>query len=389
MYPKFKYIYVLIAILSSLFLYACSEDPTSAGLSLLNNGDIITINADSSIQTQSAEYLKTDVKLTYSNRVLLGRYGNVRSSFLLQFNLSSVLPDSIKKELNDGTLTVSYAKIQMSPVYTLGNSTSFDFLVHKVNNLWSSNYTADSLSKLSYDAANMKIKNDFNDSLYTIELDNNKVLSWFSDSNYVNKNYGMYFEPANNVNKIVGFQAIASSPAKSLMSMTVVFNKPGKYIDTLTFSPMNDVHMVSGTLPVVNNTKLVVQGGISVSSRFQVLLPSIPETAIINSAILQLTIDSTSSVLGNPSDNSLIVKFLTDKNSTAYDTLRTTVLYKSGNVFSGNITAHLQRWINKEPNYGLMISSGNADNNVDLFAFREGTAANGPKLKILYTTKRK
>lgn len=370
-----------------MFLYSCSDDPTSAGLGLLD-GDYITLNADSSIQTQSASFFRTTAHTALSDRVLLGKNGNLKSSMLIQFNLAA-LPDSIQKALNSRSLSITSAKIEMSPVYTLGSSSApFDFLLHKVNSVWGQGFTADSLSRLNYEAANVKSGAlNITDSLYSFSLDNNSVLGWFLDSNNVRKNYGLYFEPAANSARIVGFQAVAVSPAKPLMKMTVVFTKAGAYQDTLSFTASNDLHFTSGSLPQVNNADLVVQGNLAVSSKFQISTATIPANAIVNNATLELTVDSLNSIIGNPAANYLVVRFVTDPNTNAYDSSRTAILNKSGNIFSGNIAPLIQRWINKEPNYGLIISLGAENSSADLYAFKGSNSADRPRLKILYTAK--
>ncbi|HEX2865471.1 MAG TPA: hypothetical protein VHO03_00440 [Ignavibacteriales bacterium] len=391
MYSKFKYIYLLAALSLSMFLYSCSDNPTEAGLGLLDQSDLITLNADSSIQTQSASYFKTPINLSSSDRALIGKYGNLQSSMLVQFALSTV-PDSTRKGLLDGSVTIDTAKVEMYTVYTLGPSNAnFDFTVHKINNSWGKDFTADSIPKLNSDAANLKSSAlKTSDTLYTFNLDNSAVTGWLKDSTYIyTKNYGLYFEPAANSGKIVGFQAIAAALVKPIMKMTVVFRKQDGSRYSIDFSANNDIFTVSGPVPQITTSDLVVQGGLGVSSKFQISTAGIPEDAIINSAVLELTVDTLHSVTGTPASNYLVVEFVTNSSTNSYDTLRTTLLNKSGNVFSGNIAAHIQRWINKEANNGLMISLGNETASGDLYTFKSGNAADRPRLKILYTAKKK
>ncbi|MCU7497036.1 MAG: hypothetical protein HF314_12585 [Ignavibacteria bacterium] len=388
MYSKFKYIYLLVLTGFSMFLTSCSDDPTSTGLGLLDN--YIALNADSSVQTESASYFRTAAQLSSSDRILLGRHGNLKASMLVQFALTTI-PDTTRNALKNGTLSVKSATIEMSPVYTIGSSSAnFDFSVHKIKDYWSQYFTADSISKLSYDAPNLKTSLDQVDTLYTMHLDNNAVAEMLKDSNYVySKNYGFYFEPSSNSGRIVGFQAIALSPIKSIMYMKVVFARQAGGEYTLSFSANNDLHTISGTMPQVSSTDLVVQGGLAVSSKFMISTANIPEDAIINSAILELTVDTLNSVLGSPASNYLVVKFVTNGSTNSYDSTKTTVLNRSGNVFSGNIASHIQRWVNHEANNGLMISLGDEVRSADLYSFLSSNSASRPRLKILYTAKKK
>ncbi|HEX2960209.1 MAG TPA: hypothetical protein VHO43_00360 [Ignavibacteriales bacterium] len=391
MYSKFKYIYLMVLVGTTMLLSSCADDPSTVGLGLLDPNDYITLNADSSIQTQSASYFKTEAKLSASDRLLLGKYGNIQASMLVQFALTS-LPDTTRSGLIDGTVTIKSVTVDMSKVYTLGNSTApFDFSVHKINNRWGQNFTADSLSKLNYDAFNLKSSElNTSDTLYTFSLDKNSVTSWLKDTSYTNShNYGLYFAPSASSGKVVGFQAIALSLTRPLMTMSVVFSKQGQSDYTVTFNDNNDLHTIAGSLPQITSTDLVVQGGIAVSSKFQITTANIPQDAIINSAILELTVDTLNSVLGSPASSYLVVQFVTNSSTNAYDTTSTTVLNKSGNVFSGNIASHLQRWLKGEANNGLMISLGNETATGDLYAFKSGNAADRPRLKILYTAKSK
>lgn len=391
MYSKFKYIYLMVLVGTTMLLSSCADDPSTVGLGLLDPNDYITLNADSSIQTQSASYFKTEAKLSASDRLLLGKYGNIQASMLVQFALTS-LPDTTRSGLIDGTVTIKSVTVDMSKVYTLGNSTApFDFSVHKINNSWGQNFTADSLSKLNYDAFNLKSSElNTSDTLYTFSLDKNSVTSWLKDTSYTNShNYGLYFAPSASSGKVVGFQAIALSLTRPLMTMSVVFSKQGQSDYTVTFNDNNDLHTIAGSLPQITSTDLVVQGGIAVSSKFQITTANIPQDAIINSAILELTVDTLNSVLGSPASSYLVVQFVTNSSTNAYDTTSTTVLNKSGNVFSGNIASHLQRWLKGEANNGLMISLGNETATGDLYAFKSGNAADRPRLKILYTAKSK
>lgn len=382
---------MLVLIGFTMFLSSCSDDPSSVGMGILDNSDYIALNADSSIQTQSASYFLTPAKLTASDRVLLGKFGNLQASMLVQFAFST-LPDTTRKGLLDGTVTVKSAAVEMSPVYTLGNSSAgFDFSVHKINNKWGQTFTADSLSKLNYEASDLKVSQlTTTDTLYTFNLNNNAVSGWLKDSLYINSsNYGLYFAPGANSGRIVGFQAIALTLVKPIMKMTVVFTKQGGGSYTLSFNANNDLHTVSGQLPQITTSDLVVQGGLAVSSKFQVNVSNIPQDAIINSAVLELTVDTLQSAVGNPASSYLVVQFLTDNSTNAYDTTKTTVLNRSGNVFSGNIAPHLQRWLNKETNNGLMISLGNETASGDLYTFMSGNSAHRPRLKILYTARKK
>lgn len=374
-----------------MFLSSCSDDPSSVGLGILDNSDYIALNADSSIQTQSASYFQTHPKLSASDRILLGKSGNLQASMLVQFALAS-LPDTTRTGLVDGSVTIKSATVQMSPVYTLGSSTAnFDFSVHQINNTWTQNFTADSLAKLNYDASNLKSSQlTTTDTLYTFNLDNNAVSGWLKDTSYINRrNFGLYFAPSASSAKIVGFQAIALSLVKPIMKMAVVFTKQGGGDYTVTFNANNDLHTVSGTLPQITSSDLAVQGGLAVSSRFHINTSNIPADAIINSAVLELTIDTLQSAAGSPASSYLVVQFATDNSTNAYDSTKTTVLNRSGNVFSGNIAPHLQRWLNKEANNGLMISLGNEAASADLFTFKSGSSADRPRLKILYTARKK
>lgn len=110
----------------------------------------------------------------------------------------------------------------------------------------------------------------------------------------------------------------------------------------------------------------------------------------INSAQLELTWDQAQSNYGSPMDTLLNVMFITDPNTHAYDSTRIVTLKKYGNVFSGDISYFVQKWIGrtKVPNYGVAIKLDNEKGSVDMLAFMGSDSPYKPKLKIVYTAKK-
>ncbi|MCX6149911.1 MAG: hypothetical protein NTX22_05235 [Ignavibacteriales bacterium] len=396
MYSKFRIL--LLVIVSTLYFSACSDSPGPVGYSLLNPSDMISLKEISSDSlSQQSNAVKTILKTGTSDNLLLGKINSATSSVLMKFQIYA-LPDSIKLQIAKDSIKVLSALIELYPKYTLGEKSSqFDFSVHKVNSGWTSaSFDVDSLNGLNYNAENIAASPyNITDTLYSFDLSKDVVQDWFkvdSDTNLADDN-GIYIKPSNGTNRVVGFQAYSSEStlANSIPKLKVIFEKPGKYKDTLTFISINDLHVVEGSLPAASNDYIIIQGGIAVNSTLKFDIPTISSSAIINNAALEFTLDTLASVLGTPHSEYLTVRLLTDSVGVAYDSLSSIVLTRSGDKISGNIVSYVQRWVIGEKNYGLLISHTNAINNLDLLKIISGKSADvtkRPKLKISYSFKR-
>ncbi|MEI7812741.1 MAG: hypothetical protein WCJ01_09995 [Ignavibacteria bacterium] len=387
MYSKFGVL--IIFVISSLLLSSCNDDPASAGLVILNDGDLITVNPDSSFVT-SISHFKVAPFFSGGNPLLLGRYKNVSSKMLIEFSIA--LPDTIKTGVLDNSITVSQTWVEMTPAYSAGNkSAQFDFNVYKIISGWpGSNYfTSDSLAKLVTDPAVLKISSTVTDTLYSFGLNALSANNWFKDTTAALA--GLYFEPNSNIDKMIGFQNLNNASAGDIMKMIVVFEKPGVYKDTLTFFPSENLHLVTGDIPAIPQDRIVLQGGISLHSRIKFKLPNIPFGSVINSAVLDVTMDPADTLdFGSPSQLSLLAMFATDTTKNSYDSTKTFKLTRTagGLVFSGDISGIVQRWVLNEANNGVELSILNDIGSVDMIKLLGAESVMRPRLKVIYTAKK-
>ncbi len=367
-------------------LYSCGEDPASIGSSQIPNDIIIAeINSlEDSIQQNSASF-KENIDRGVSSGIFLGRYKDLESHALFRFILT--LSDSVTSALEADSLNVLEANVKMYPYYELGDG-AFDFSVHKINSYWTEqDFDTDSLSNLQYDAADISIGKNFTDSLITFSLPLDLVTNWMKRKidESQEANNGLYFQPAAASNKVLGFKGFTGDAGdKKLTALEIVVEKSGEFIDTVYAFGFPDVYVPKTELPDVNGN-IFVQGGVAVHSTINFDLSRIPKSAIINNAELRLYINSENSYLGNPTFDSLFVRFNL-KDSTEINGV---IFRKAENYFAGPVTGFVEKWVSGEENHGLDISVFDELNTVSRFALY-GSGINDPelmpRLEIYYTT---
>lgn len=376
----------------SFILYSCSDDPASVGKDLLKQ-DYVNINIIDSFSDslqQSSSYYKQPVKLGGSERNLIGKNKNVEASTLIRFFIS--FADSIKDAFNSGNLNIVSSTVEFYETYIYGDTLApFDFTAHKINNGWTfNNFTADSLPLLSYDQTDVSSNKVFSDTLNTFKINNDLVKEWFqlfADSSK-SDNYGIYLKPTAETQKVVGFQAL-SLISENLPTLSVIVEKPGAYLDTLSFLSASDVSVITGTLPDVEPENIAVQSGLAVNSKLKFDLSSIPEDVVISNAALTLNLDTLETLIGRGSVNTLSALFITDDSQNIVDSLNTISLSRQGNAYVGNIAYYVQRWLSGN-NQGMIIRSTDEYGSVDLFSIIGSNAADlslRPRLKITYLTR--
>jgi hypothetical protein len=308
-----------------------------------------------------------------------------------------VIPDSIKADLLTNSLQFNSASVQLYRSYVYGDSTSqLNYSVHSINasTPWATGFTIDSLSsgKIQYDAADVLIsKSPESDTLYQFNFDPALAGKWLSTFAAGGTDNGIIIVPQND-SKIVGFYALTSATTVQIPYLTVVLSKPGVYSnDTLRFSSTADVSVVSGSIPQNQTENIYVQSSVELESRLQFDLSKIPLHAIINYAELQLTIDTTQSVFGNPFTDQLLAYYITD--STRIDSSSTSqvVLSRSGSLYKGNITGYVQNWLSTKINEGIQIKADTYGTGLDLWVLKGSKASDPskrPRLKIIYTNKK-
>jgi len=388
-----KRIFLIPVLFLLTMFYSCSDSPSSIGNNLLSP-DYVNVNKIDSYQDsigQSSSDYKTQVQLSDSPRLLVGKFNNVVASTLMRFAI--FLPDSLKQAVLGSTLNILSARVDLVKEYNIGTSTgSLNYTVHFVHNTWTALYNADSLSLLDYDPADISSNKSSIDSLYSFELDNQTISSWLnaaSDTS-VKTNNGIYIKPdTTGADRIVGFDAYNVN-AIGLPTLTIVVSESGN-VDTLKYISLPDVSILTGDKPVLPSGDIAVQAGLAVDARVKFDLSFLQKGAIVNKAQFTVYLDSSATKTGDTYTNSIVAYFAKDSSDTAYDTTSGIVLNRDGNTFTGNIARFIQSIASGyHDNNGFILAAGGQNIAVDLFALKGSDAAETslrPRLVIIYTGK--
>jgi hypothetical protein len=386
-------IFLVLALLISLLNLSCSDTPSSIGADLLPR-DLVNISElDSSVDSlyQSANIYKRVIALSGADRLLLGKKDNVEAGILIKFLI--YIADSIDEQLDNNELTVQSSFIKFTKNYVFGDSLAqLDYTVHKINSDWSTGFTSDSLSLLMYDASDVSFNKSFSDSVNSFYINNDLALSWLkaiADSN-TSDYKGLYIKPTNNSAQIIGFQALSTYEVP-IPYLYVVIEKPGVYVDTLSYFPSLDLSVVSGSLPDLGAEDIGIQAGLNSEARLFFDLSSLSKQIIVNYAELTLTVDTIKTVTGSNFTNSLRVNYVTDSTNNSIDSSLLVFLDRDSNHFKGDVTVYVQKALLENNNQGFILAAGDKINGVELFAIKGSNAAvfeERPRLKIKYTSRK-
>lgn len=367
----------------------CSDDPSSLGSDLNQNNSVAVSSLDTSKDTvfQSAESFKKVLPLGSSDRLLLGKTNNAESSMLIKFALS--LSDTYKNDLD--SIQVVEAKVYLTNSYSYGDSNGvFDFTAHKVTYEWGySTFSYDSISKLTYDAVDVCAGKSITDTLISFKLDGNLVKSWLKDEkdNASANTFGIYLKPTANTSRVYGFWGYSGSLSQVIQPyITIVLQKGAAYTDTVTFYTLQDIHLVSGDINAVPKKFLQVQSGVTTGARIFFNLSKLPADAIINYALLTVTMDREVSKLGSSYSEGLYAYYASDTVKMEYDT--PILLERSDNKFSGNIAAILNKMQNLKTNKGLVLTTRRPLEGLEMYAIYGVSGVEDslrPKLNLIYS----
>ena len=387
-----KRISIFVLFSFSFYFYACSDNPSSIGADLLKN-DYLNINELDSYKdtlAQTSSYLKRSIKLGSGYRLFVGKTENVEASSLINFNIP--LSDSIKSGIKADSIIIIGAKIRFTRDYTFGdNNSSYDFTVHKIQSGWTSaGFTSDSLSMLSYDPADISFNKKLTDSTDEFEIDKDLAFSWLKYStDSLGNNYGIYIKPTESSQKIVGYNALYSTGDSTEPVLSIVLERPGRYVDSLIFSGYSDVSAVSGNIPAVTQSNIIVQGGLVVNAKLWFDVSKVPFNAVINTAEVTLNLDSSKTFIGDTT-STILAAFLTDSSSIVLDSSVVVTFSRTHNYMTGTITSFVKKWVDSKINQGILLFPRSEISNLDLFTIRGSNAADSlkPRLHIIYTTKK-
>lgn len=381
-----------------IFIFAgCNQEPSSIGADIIGGTDQILFKEfDSNTENifQRSNNFTKPLRLGSADMLLLGKHENVESNILLTFEV--FLNDSLKKYFTDNKLLIKSSWFVMKSYYSLGDQNlPLNFSVHKIKSGWSPvGFDGDSLKSLQYDNQNLISNLKEKDSVFTADLNPSIINDWLKIrySSSGESNYGLLFKPSIDVKRFVGFPAYIISYETDQPKLFIELERPGNVLDTIIATPYSDIHAFNGEF-VAEPNYIYNQGGIAVNSNLYFNISNFPKDVIVNKATLELTSDTLKSIDGNPSSDSINVQMIADSltNSLTTDSLYSAILVKNKNIYSGDITWMVQKWISESANHGVRLSLYDEYTSAARLSFygsKESNKLLRPRLKIIYTQKR-
>lgn len=392
---KLSFIPLLILLFAS-----CNDEPTSVGYNLLPQDGKIQFKQLDSKETpinQSSSSFEAKLKLGTSPYIILGKNSNLESVVLMQF--SPAFADSMIIYYKSNKVKIKKAWMEMRRAYKLGDETqNFDFTLHQIRKNWTSTgFDKDSLALLTYDSKNVASSKVIVDTLLKFDIEPEVIEQWLKyrvDTLSAPKNYGLLMKPTANTQRFIGFIAFGKTITSDLPTLKIQYEQNSK-IDSLNSTPYMDVHVVTGSFPKQPDY-IYLQGGLTNRGFLSFNIASLPKDIIISSAKIELTIDTLKSINGQPLSDSIDVRALKDSVSKELsgDSLIVSVLKRDKNIYSGEITWLIQKWISSSDtnvNQGMMLSLTDEQRSLARLAIYGSKAAeviNRPRLKIVYIQKK-
>ncbi len=389
-----KHIVLSLPLFFGIFLYSCSDDPSSVGIRLLDQDlpKIDSINSMDAAFIQTSSYFKKVESLGNSPRLLVGIKDDITAHTLIFHGF--LLPDSIKTDFTEGNITIESAIVELYPNYFFPVEDSlaeFDFTVHKILSEWNtSTFSADSFSTLQFNADDLSSNKNFNDSIYSFNIPLEFARDLIDFALYPDsiRNNGILISPTQNSQKIVGFDGF--TPFLDVDSkVKLVITKQGEYTDTLIGFTASDISVVLGEVPQVDPGYMLIQSSLIINSKLHFDLSAIPEGVVINRATMTIQSDSTKNKFGSQFDNTLLAYLITDEQTNEVSTSLFSILSPTDHKYTGEITSILRYWIRDQKNYGLILRSGFEQNGLELFYLYGSDAVDvtkRPYLEITYSS---
>lgn len=397
---KIKYWLFIPTIVSLIFLISCSDDPTSIGNKLIPDKDRLNTKVIDS-QTNSFEqtftsFQKDSLYYGSSSRLLLGQYENITSEVLISFLI--LFPDSIQEALENSELNLIDSWIEIYPNYWIGDTSNFSFTAHQIGIPWNSiEVNEDTVNQIRASSMGPNVikpsSYEHQDTVIKFSLSDDLMNEWVNDAyneDFVPDNYGVRLTPST-TNGIMGFQGLANFPIYSFPKLSLVFEKPGVYVDTVEANPKLDIHLPTGEKFDDPPDQIIIQSSINVRGKLKFDLSEVPTNVIVNSAKLELSFDETKTFVGKPSSDTLALSFYHDAQAdsiiSAYGQYP---IVKSGEKYSGELRQFVQRWIDGEANEGMEVRLTDESRSPSAIYFYGSSHPNEslrPRLTIYYSTK--
>jgi len=384
----------LLLFIIGLLTFGCSDDPSSVGGNLISDEDKVAFDIlDSGVGqvSQTSSYYYTPQAFGSTSKVMVGATDEFSAYMLLKFDI--YLQDSVIALLKSNGARVNKSWINFYPVYTAGNADSkISLTAHEIEKSWALGFDLDSINTLPYKGENVISNLTDTDTLLTCDLSLDLTKQWIDG--VVNaddsKNNGVIFVPQGK-SKIYGFNAISLYSTANPTMYNVEIERPGVWKDTLQITPYLDNHVVKGSKPNYDD-RLIVQSGYIVKGKLFFDLSALPKPSIINKAIVELTLDTLLTKDGVPASDSLVIYAIKDSstNELTTDSVYNSLLTKSGNIYTGDITWMIQKIIEGSDYQGFRLDlydDSVSASRIVFYGSKYQESAKRPRIKITYTRK--
>jgi hypothetical protein len=379
--------YAFFLALVSLVWLGCNEEPTSVGIGLLSSQDLVRVDT-TTITAVTGTTVRKRINTGSSSEIMVGKFQGYEARALLRF---TGVPDTLQ------SATVLSAYLILKANYRFGDPQgNLAFSVDKMVQGWTeTGVTWDSISTASYVQTTTT---SFSEAIadtdsVAVSLDPNLMHDWFQAAADSQAIEGIVLIPTDASNKIVGFNSFQSSDALEIPRLVVtVLN--GTEQDTLTLAYGQDAYVANIDNLNSDPNLLYVQAGVAYRSIVTFDLSSVPSHVGIHQAMLELTLNPSTSILSSTSSlnsqsiDSLLSYFLVTADSVDnFSYILGQRLNPDSTVYSFAITPDVQHWINGKPNLGVQIEALAESSRLDLFTFylSSPNASLRPRLRIVYS----
>ncbi len=401
MFKRFIFISPFLAL---ILLVSCADDPTSIGANIIPDSDHFVVDTlDSYSNNMDIEfdvYRDEDVTNGSSSALLIGKYNNVVSTALIKYYI--YLPDSIYNPMESdfNNINVLDAWIEFTKYSSWGDTLQdFQFEGFAVTEDWTdADITRSELEVLvnteaiDYSSDLASNTGFINSDTISVNLDTDIVYEWMKNSvdEDAAVNNGIYLRSKTGNELMYGFYAISSSDVVNISKLKMVVEYPGEFVDTITATVANDVHIIEGTPYEQSENRVVIQGAFPTRSAVKFDINSLPVGAVVNKAVMEFSIDSVNSVEGSVESDNYIGTFYVAPDSA--DTDYGLVLFsRESNRVSGDITSYVQRWVSGLDNHGFRLSLYDETSTINkIVIYRENIDVSylKPRVLITYTIQR-
>ena len=398
-------------ILLSLLLFSCTNNPSPVGSSLYPPQNKLVFHAlDSNNPADSISFTyKIDLQhlstATTTSNILAGLYKTYEARSLMKFAYivdSSFTFDSIPHmNLKSGYLQIPLAG------YRLGDtsvSMQFNCTINQILTNYESGATWDSLGALTnYSSTPVgsftgHIGQD--DSVLNIPMDTAFILHLLRYGSFdsLNTNFqGLALLPQSGTSGITSFKTTAAT-------LHLVFQQD-TLLDTTVMNAVQNIYIAKSAEPDPPG-EMVMQSGLVQRLHLYINYPLVPQLSTINSATLQLTLDTTNSLFGKDhirdslQESSLdtMYIFLASSDSTIgiYELMGARI--PGTNIYSfPQIASFLSLLQHGAANFGIVPQQGFGSGHnpgdefttLDKFVFYSSAAKDStlrPRVKIFYST---